>query len=106
MALRRWGFIHTLGPDAQVRRDEVGSAACVLLTAGVPAVGDAHAQARRLVDDGAELIDLCGAFGRSAPPPWSRPSATACRSAGCSTGRGHRRAGGAVRRPALLGSVP
>jgi hypothetical protein len=63
MALRRWGFIHTLGPDAQVRRDEVGSAACVLLTAGVPAVGDAHAQARRLVDDGAELIDLCGAFG-------------------------------------------
>ena len=64
MALSRWGFIYTLGSDAsEMRRDEIGSVACVLLTVGVPVVGDAPAAARKLVDDGAELIELWGAFG-------------------------------------------
>jgi predicted polyphosphate/ATP-dependent NAD kinase len=64
MALTRWGFIYTLGPDApEIRRDEIGSAACVLLTTGVPAEGDAPAVARQLADEGVELIELCGAFG-------------------------------------------
>lgn len=64
MALSRWGFIYTLGPDAdEVRLDVVGSPGCVLITAGVPSVDDAPRVARELVDDGVELIELCGAFG-------------------------------------------
>ena len=64
MALTRWGFIYTLGPDASTtRRDEIGSAACVLVAVAVPAVNAAGAAARQLVDDGVELIELCGAFG-------------------------------------------
>jgi predicted polyphosphate/ATP-dependent NAD kinase len=66
MALSRWGFIYTLGPDADAgsnRVDVVGSPGCVLVTVGVPSVDDAPAAARELVDDGVELIELCGAFG-------------------------------------------
>ena len=64
MALTRWAFIYTLGPDGtDVVRGEAGSPGCVLLTAGVPSVADAPEVARRLVDDGAQLVELCGAFG-------------------------------------------
>jgi hypothetical protein len=64
MALTRWAFVYTLGPGAtEVVRAEAGDPACVLLLAGVPSVTDAPAVARDLVDDGAELIELCGAFG-------------------------------------------
>lgn len=64
MALTKWGFIYTLGGDAGDRRtDVVGSPGCVLVVVGVPSVDDAPAAARELVDDGVELIELCGAFG-------------------------------------------
>jgi hypothetical protein len=61
--LRRWGFIYTLGDDrAEVRRDVLGSAACELICVGIPDVAGAAAAARSLLDDGVELIELCGAF--------------------------------------------
>jgi hypothetical protein len=64
MALSRWGFIYTLGPDAEANRvDVVGSPACVLVTVGVPTVEDAPQAARALVADGVERIELDGAFG-------------------------------------------
>jgi hypothetical protein len=66
VALTRWGFIYTLGPDGtEVVRGEAGSPGCVLITAGVPSVADAPAVAAGLVDEGAQLIELCGAFGPS-----------------------------------------
>jgi len=55
----KWGFIYTLD-DASVttRIDTIGSLTCV----GVTSVDAAPAAARRLVADGVELIELCGAF--------------------------------------------
>jgi hypothetical protein len=65
--MERWGFIYTLGPDAEERRvDRVGSPGCELIAVGVPVVADAAAAARWLVDDGAQLVELCGAFGPAA----------------------------------------
>ena len=64
--MRRWGFIYTLGDgdgEADVRRDVIGSAACELICVGIPSVNGAAAAARSLLDDGVELIELCGAFG-------------------------------------------
>jgi predicted polyphosphate/ATP-dependent NAD kinase len=64
MALTRWGFIYTLGPDATENVvAEVGSPDCVLVTVGVPRVEDAPEAARQLVADGVQLVELCGAFG-------------------------------------------
>lgn len=61
--MKKWGFIYTLGDaSASGRSDLVGSAACELVCVGVPTTDDAPAAARRLLDEGVELIDLCGAF--------------------------------------------
>jgi hypothetical protein len=56
----KWAFIYTLdAPATKTRRDEVGSLICV----GVKAIEDAPAVARKLLSEGVELIELCGAFG-------------------------------------------
>jgi hypothetical protein len=61
--MQRWGFIYTLGDaGAPQRRDEIGGDVCRLVCVGVPDVADAPAAARALLDDGVELIELCGAF--------------------------------------------
>jgi hypothetical protein len=55
----KWGFIYTLDdPDAALRTDVIGTLTCV----GVPSVAAAPEVARRLVADGAQLLELCGAF--------------------------------------------
>lgn len=64
MALTRWAFIYTLGSEATAPREDVlGSDDCVLVSVGVPSVGEGPEVARRLVDEGVQLIELCGAFG-------------------------------------------
>lgn len=64
MALTRWGFIYTLGPDAEEKVvSQIGSPGCVLIAVGVPSVDDAADAARELVADGVQLVELCGAFG-------------------------------------------
>ena len=56
----KWGFIYTLDdPSAETRVDTIGTLICV----GIPSVAHASDAARRLVADGAELIELCGGFG-------------------------------------------
>lgn len=61
--MRKWGFIYTLGdPGAELRSDRAGSAVCELVCVGVPAAEDAPDAARQLVNEGVELIELCGAF--------------------------------------------
>jgi hypothetical protein len=56
----KWGFIYTLDDNsATTRIDIIGTLRCV----GVPRIEDAPAEARKLVSQGAELIELCGAFG-------------------------------------------
>ena len=61
--MQRWGFIYTLGDrHGEVRRDVIGSAGCELICVGVPSVEDAVAAAKGLLEDGVELIELCGAF--------------------------------------------
>ena len=59
----KWGFIYTLGdPDAPRETATVGAAACQLVCVGVPRVEDGPEAARQLVEEGAQLIELCGAF--------------------------------------------
>jgi hypothetical protein len=58
----KWAFIYTLDePAATTRRDVLGSLVCI----GVQNVTDAPAIARQLVEEGVELIELCGGFGGS-----------------------------------------
>jgi predicted polyphosphate/ATP-dependent NAD kinase len=62
--MKKWGFIYTLGDEAaQPRSDTLGSASCELVCMGVPSVEDAPAAAKQLLEEGVELIELCGAFG-------------------------------------------
>lgn len=62
--MKKWGFIYTLGDTAaQPRRDRLGSAACELICLGVPTIEAGAIAAQQLVDEGVELIELCGAFG-------------------------------------------
>lgn len=56
----KWGFIYTLDDGStSTRIDTIGTLICV----GVPAVENAPFEARRLVQQGVKLIELCGAFG-------------------------------------------
>jgi len=67
MALNKWGFVYTLGPDAAVeRRDEIGSEGCRLVAVGVLDVSGAAHAAEELAKSGCELIEFCGAFGAAA----------------------------------------
>ncbi len=62
--MKKWGFIYTLGDEAGSSRvDQLGSGACELVCIGVPSVAEAPAAARQLLDQGVQLIELCGAFG-------------------------------------------
>jgi hypothetical protein len=56
----KWAFFYTLDDATEPTRiDHVGTMICV----GVPNVSHAPPIARRLVDEGVELIELCGGFG-------------------------------------------
>ena len=56
----KWGFIYTLDDATGApRTDVIGTLVCV----GVPNIAAAPAAARKLVADGVELIEVCGAFG-------------------------------------------
>jgi predicted polyphosphate/ATP-dependent NAD kinase len=56
----KWAFIYTLDePATEPRIDTLGSLVCV----GVPSASDAPGLARQLLEDGVELIELCGGFG-------------------------------------------
>ncbi|CAL9585070.1 hypothetical protein SUDANB95_05079 [Actinosynnema sp. ALI-1.44] len=68
MALRHWGFVY-LAEGCDPARDVsvVDTGACRTVLVGVGRVEQVVAAARRLVDDGAELVELCGAFG----PVWT-----------------------------------
>ena len=56
----KWAFIYTLDePASEPRIDTLGSLTCI----GVSGVSEAPALARQLVEDGVELIELCGGFG-------------------------------------------
>ena len=62
--MKKWGFVYTLGdPSSPPRRDTLGSASCELVSVGVPTVDAGAAAAAQLVEEGVELIELCGAFG-------------------------------------------
>lgn len=55
----KWGFIYTLDdPGDSMRIDIIGTLTCV----GVPDIAAAPEAARRLLADGVQLIELCGAF--------------------------------------------
>jgi hypothetical protein len=55
----KWAFIYLLEPDEPQRTDTLGT----LVSVGVRDVEEAASTARQLVDDGVELIELCGGFG-------------------------------------------
>ena len=68
MALRKFGFIVAsaeFGPEPQ--RTVVSAGAFEMVVVGTSAVAQGPAIARRMVDDGIQLIELCGAFG----PIWT-----------------------------------
>lgn len=55
----KWAFIYLLEPDEPPRMDTLGT----LVAAGVKNADEAAALARQLVNEGVELIELCGGFG-------------------------------------------
>lgn len=62
--MKIWAFIYTLSAEAtNVVRHEIGDSGCQLIAVGVPSTADGPAQVDRLIADGAELIECCGAFG-------------------------------------------
>ena len=65
--MKKWGFIYTLGDTnaTEPRTDTVGSPGCVLVCVGVPHVADAPEAAKKLLAEGVQLIELCGAFAGS-----------------------------------------
>ncbi|WP_406288719.1 DUF6506 family protein [Embleya sp. NBC_00896] len=64
MALVHWGFIYT-ATDADPDRDTsiVDTGACRTVLVGAATPDQAVAAARRMVEDGVQLIELCGGFG-------------------------------------------
>jgi len=68
MALSRFGFIVTgAGLDPAVHRLEMSSPAFTMVAVGVSTAAQAPAVAKALVDDGIQLLELCGGFG----PVWT-----------------------------------
>ncbi|MFD9963096.1 DUF6506 family protein [Amycolatopsis sp. NPDC058986] len=68
MSLTRWGFVY-LADGADPARDTsiVDTGSCRTVLIGMAAPDQVVDVARRLVDDGAQLIELCGGFG----PQWT-----------------------------------
>ncbi|MGH1359888.1 MAG: DUF6506 family protein [Burkholderiaceae bacterium] len=61
--MKKWGFIYTLGgTSTTTRTDTIGSEECTLVCVGVPDVAAAPDAARALIEEGVQLIELCGAF--------------------------------------------
>lgn len=64
MALRHWAFIYTApGAPESGTFTRVETPACVTVLVGVPNADAGVRLARGLVDEGAQLIELCGGFG-------------------------------------------
>lgn len=62
--MEKWAFIYTSGDgEAAPITASTGSRACELVTVGVPTAAVDTALIDELVEDGVELIELCGAFG-------------------------------------------
>jgi 2-keto-3-deoxy-6-phosphogluconate aldolase len=68
MALRHWGFIFLApGLRESQRLTEIVSPQCKLVAVGVEKVEDGVGVAKAMLDDGVQLIELCGAFN----PKWT-----------------------------------
>ncbi|MFI0352792.1 DUF6506 family protein [Actinomadura sp. 9N407] len=68
MALTHWGFIYTApGVDPEGRWSTADTDGCRTELVALRSVEQAPDAARRLADQGAQLIELCGAFG----PVWT-----------------------------------
>lgn len=68
MALTSWGFIYTAaGSEASGEVNVVDTGQCRTVLVGVPKPEDSVEAARRLVGEGAQMIELCGGFG----PVWA-----------------------------------
>ncbi|QFU89456.1 DUF6506 family protein [Amycolatopsis sp. YIM 10] len=68
MSLRHWGFIYTAtGADPAGETTVADTGRCRTVLVGLPGPEGAPGIARRLVDEGAQLIELCGGFG----PVWT-----------------------------------
>jgi predicted polyphosphate/ATP-dependent NAD kinase len=64
MALSHWGFIYTAaGADPQRDWTVVDSGGCTTVLVGISSAEQGVDVARRLVDEGVQLIELCGGFG-------------------------------------------
>jgi hypothetical protein len=67
MALTAWGFIYTATGSDPDQETVVETPDCRSVFVGVERPEQAVAVARRLVEGGAQLIELCGGFG----PVWT-----------------------------------
>ncbi|MGW6724797.1 DUF6506 family protein [Nocardia sp. NPDC055029] len=67
MALTAWGFIYTASGSNPARETVVETPGCRSVFVGVNDPSQVVDVARRLVDGGAQLIELCGGFG----PVWT-----------------------------------
>ncbi|MEU7899401.1 DUF6506 family protein [Nonomuraea sp. NPDC049152] len=68
MALAHWGFVYTApGVSPEGHWATVDTDGCRTRLVAVQSAEQAPAVARRLADEGAQLIELCGAFG----PVWT-----------------------------------
>ncbi len=68
MALTHWGFVYTAdGADPSRDTTVLDTGSCRTVLVGVSEPGQAIEVAQRLVDEGAQLIELCGGFG----PVWT-----------------------------------
>ncbi|MFJ3637933.1 DUF6506 family protein [Streptomyces sp. NPDC090112] len=68
MALTHWGFIYTADGSAQGGDvSVVDTGACRTVFVGVEKPEESIEAAHRLVDEGVQLIELCGGFG----PVWA-----------------------------------
>ena len=64
MALTHWGFIYTApGADPKHSRTVADTGTCKTVLIGVEKADDGVAVARSLVEEGVQLIELCGGFG-------------------------------------------
>ena len=67
MALTKWAFIYTLSTDSDAPVFQtIGDEGCALIAVGVPSTDMAAGVVSDLIEDGVQLIELCGAFGPQA----------------------------------------